>query len=74
MQTLPRIIKPASEDARMSRVEAAEYLGVSVAFLASDVVSNRHKVPYIKCGRAVVYLRSQLDVWITARMVNAPAA
>lgn len=56
---------------RLPRAEAASYLGVSTQFLEGDVVSNRHKIPYIKVGRKVYYLKSDLDAWIKSRKVEA---
>jgi excisionase family DNA binding protein len=56
---------------RLPRTEAAVYLGVSPQFLEGDVVSNRHKIPYIKIGRKVYYLKSDLDAWIKSRKVEA---
>jgi len=58
-------------DERMLRPQAALYLGVSSQFLEGDVVSNRHKIPYIKVGRKVYYLKSDLDTWIKSRKVEA---
>lgn len=55
---------------RLHRADAAVYLGVSTQFLESDVVSNRHKIPYIKVGRKVYYLKSDLDAWIKLRKVE----
>ncbi len=40
-----------TQDVRMDRKQAAEYLGVSEAFMAADVVTNRHKIPHFKIGR-----------------------
>ena len=57
-------------DERMIRAEAAKYLGVSSQFLEGDVVSNRHKIPYIKIGRKVFYLKSDLDLWIKSSKVE----
>ena len=56
---------------RLQRSEAALYLGVSTQFLECDVVTNRHKVPYIKIGRKVYYLKSDLDAWIKSKRVEA---
>ncbi len=57
-------------DERMLRAQAASYLGVSSQFLEGDVVSNRHKIPYIKVGRKVFYLKSDLDAWVKSRKVG----
>jgi excisionase family DNA binding protein len=60
-------------DRKMTRDQAAEYLGVSASFLAVDAVTRRHAVPYIKVGRRVVYSKGMLDAWMAARVVNPPA-
>ena len=59
---------------KMTRAQAAEYLGVSAALLAQDVVTRRHAVPYAKVGRRVVYSKGMLDAWMAARVVNRPSA
>jgi excisionase family DNA binding protein len=56
---------------RRSRKEAAEYLGVSIEFLEVDVTNKRHKIPYIKVGTKVFYLKSDLDTWLMSRKVEA---
>lgn len=60
-------------DERMTRQEAAAYLGVSVQFLEVDVRSGRHGVPYVKVGRKVFYRRSALDQWLASCAVNPGA-
>lgn len=55
---------------RMTRPNAAVYLGVSLEFLESNVVTKRHKIPYIKVGSRVFYLKSDLDSWILAHRVE----
>lgn len=55
---------------RMTREEAAHYLGVSKTFLAQDATHRRHGVPFYKIGAKVVfYLRSELDNWLAAHKV-----
>jgi hypothetical protein len=61
-----------NSDERMTRGQAAKYLGVSEALLAVDVVSHKHKFPYCKIGRRCIYLQSQLDAYITSHSVNVP--
>ena len=61
------------QDDKLDRKEAARFLGISEAFLAADVITRRHQVPFYKIGRRCVYVKSQLDTWMAARMVNAPA-
>lgn len=57
-------------DERMTRPSAADYLGVSLEFLESNVVTKRHKIPYIKVGSRVFYLKSDLDSWILCHRVE----
>ena len=54
----------AAVDEKMTRTEAARYLGVSPSLLAVDVVTKRHGFPYYKIGRRVVYSRCQLDAFL----------
>ncbi len=54
---------------------AADYIGMSVAFLRSGrckgVVGNRTPPPtHLKLGRAVKYSRADLDAWLAARRVD----
>jgi hypothetical protein len=54
---------------------AADYIGMSVAFLRSGrckgVVGNRTPPPpHMKLGRAVKYARTDLDAWLAARRVD----
>ena len=55
---------------RMTRPQAAEYLGTSAEFLEQDVTSKRHRIPFIKIGRKVAYLKSDLDNWLMAHRVT----
>ncbi len=59
------------ETERLNRSQAAQYLGVSIEFLELDVVNRRHKIPYIKIGSKVYYLKSDLDSWLLSRKVGA---
>ena len=56
----------------MTEQPAAEHIGMSVAFLRAarqhGVLGNRTPAPpYLKIGRAVRYLRSDLDRWLAER-------
>ncbi|MGE5523152.1 MAG: helix-turn-helix domain-containing protein [Rhodospirillaceae bacterium] len=57
---------PAS---RLTRKEAAQYLGTSIEFLEQDAVTGRHKIPMVRVGRKVFYLISDLDAWLFSRRV-----
>lgn len=60
----PKPSLPSEGQPRMSREQAAAYLGVSAATLSQDIVTQRHKFPYIKIGRRCIYDRALLDTWI----------
>ena len=55
----------------LTEQETAEYIGMSRSFLRqSRMEGNRENrtpaPPFIKIGRAVRYLREDLDVWLTS--------
>jgi len=62
--------QPAFNNDRLSRQEAAEYLGLQPSTLAADVTTKRLGIPYIKIGARVYYRRSQLDQFIENCKVN----
>jgi len=56
-------------------VEAAGYICMSRSFLSQDrvngVLANRTPGPkYIKIGRAIRYLKDDLDLWLDQRRAN----
>jgi hypothetical protein len=62
----------------MAEQAAADYIGMSVAFLrfgrCHGVLGNRTPAPpYLKLGRAVRYARADLDTWLAARRVDRAA-
>ncbi|MDR0881614.1 MAG: helix-turn-helix domain-containing protein [Candidatus Adiutrix sp.] len=57
----------------LSRKEAAEFLKMSEIFLAKDIVTRRHRVPYMKFGRSVRYRLADLEAWALRQRVD-PAA
>lgn len=59
----------------LTELEAAAYIGMSRSFLAQDRMlgqyNNRAAGPkYIKIGRSIRYLMTDLDSWLTSRRVN----
>lgn len=54
---------------RLTRHEAAKFLGVSFATLENDAVTQRLSVPFYKIGKRVYYRRSDLESWVEARRV-----
>ncbi|MDK9605509.1 helix-turn-helix domain-containing protein [Lelliottia wanjuensis] len=57
---------------RLTRQEAAEYLGITARTLANWHSSGRVKIPLYKIGRKkVLYLQSDLDAYLDS--VRQPA-
>jgi excisionase family DNA binding protein len=55
----------------LTRDEAAAYLGVSPATLATWASTKRYPLPFVKIGRAVKYRVAALDKFIEARTTGA---
>lgn len=50
---------------RMTRKEAAEYIGVTPATLANWACTGRVKLPYYRAGlKRVIYLKRDLDAFL----------
>ncbi|HIE9637543.1 TPA: helix-turn-helix domain-containing protein [Klebsiella pneumoniae] len=50
---------------RMTRKEAASYIGVSTATMANWACTGKVKLPYYKAGlKKVIYLKSDLDDYL----------
>jgi len=47
--------------------QAADYLGVTVGTLGIWRCSRRYPLPFVKVGRKVCYLKSDLDTFIERR-------
>jgi hypothetical protein len=63
---------PFDQD-RLSRVEAAKYLGLeNPGTLEVWASTKRYDLPYVKIGRRVFYRRSALDRFIEQRTVGKP--
>lgn len=54
----------------LSRLEAAEYLGVSANTLAVWACTNRYGLPLVKVGRLVKYRLDDLNGFIESRTVG----
>lgn len=63
------LFRPPFNEDRLSRIDAALYLGLEVSTLATDVTTKRLGIPYVKVGSRVYYRRSQLDAWLEVRHV-----
>jgi hypothetical protein len=59
----------------LTEADAAHYLGVSRAFLTASRLRERRTdgPPFVKIGRAVRYLQTDLDAFLEARRIT-PAA
>lgn len=55
------------EHDRLTRAEAAKYLGLSVGTLEADVLHHRLDIPHYRFGSRVYYRQSDLDLWIESR-------
>lgn len=52
---------------KFNRIEAAEYLGVSPGTLTVWASLGRYRLPFVKIGRKVFYLKDDLDDFIRKR-------
>jgi hypothetical protein len=53
---------------RLTREEAASYLGMSPRFLEAD---KKHRIPRVKVGNRCFYMRSDLNEWLLSRRSSA---
>lgn len=53
-----------SDDLLFTRSQAAQYLKLSPATLATWACTHRHDIPYIKLGRSVRYRKADLDQFL----------
>lgn len=51
---------------RLTRTEAAKYLGVNSQTLANWAYTGKVKIPFHKVGRKVIYMRSDLDSYLAS--------
>ena len=56
------------EEERLTREEAARYLGMSPRFLEAD---RKHQIPRVKVGNRCFYMKSDLNEWLLSRRVGA---
>ena len=56
---------------RMTREQAAEYLGVRPQTLAVWATTRRYALPFFRVGRKAIYLRADLDAWLAERRTTA---
>jgi excisionase family DNA binding protein len=55
-----------------SRREAAEYLGIPYATLATWASIGHPWIPFMKAGNRVVYFKHDLDKFISQHMITSP--
>ena len=55
---------------RLTRKQAAKYLGVSEGTLSVWATVGRYNLPYFKAGRKVIYFQSDLDAFIESHMID----
>lgn len=51
---------------RLTRAEAAAYLGVNAQTLANWAHTGKVEIPHHKVGRKVIYMKSDLDSYLAA--------
>ena len=56
-----------NEQQRFNTQQAAEYLGLKPATLATWRSLGRHKLKYQKVGRLVYYMKIDMDEWLSSR-------
>lgn len=51
---------------RLTRAEAAAYLGVNAQTLANWACTGKVEIPHHKVGRKVIYMKADLDSYLAA--------
>jgi excisionase family DNA binding protein len=62
---------PDASGVLLTRVEAAEYLGVQPQTLAVWATTGRYQLPFVRIGRCVRYKVSDLDAWLERRTITS---
>ena len=70
--TDPKTQRPPFDEDRMTRSQAAAYIGLSPATLATDATRKQLGIPFYRLGNRVFYRKSDLDVWLETRRVENP--
>jgi len=55
---------PSRATRYFSRKEAAEFLRVSVRFLADDAVTRRYRIPFSRIGSRCIYDQTELEEYM----------
>ena len=66
-----KVIKNDDNQRAFSRKEAANYLGITDGTLAVWACTGRYNLPYVKIGRLVKYRKTDLDAFISRRVVGS---
>lgn len=61
-----RLINNNLQLERLTRAEAAAYLGVNAQTLANWAHTGKVGIPHHKVGRKVIYMKSDLDSYLAA--------
>ncbi|KLQ80300.1 DNA-binding protein [Enterobacter hormaechei subsp. steigerwaltii] len=61
-----RLITSSAQLERLTRAEAAAYLGVNTQTLANWAHTGKVGIPHHKVGRKVIYMRSDLDSYLAS--------
>lgn len=61
--------RPSTDDARLHEPDAAQYIAYTTAALRKWRAEGRGPA-YVRHGRSVRYLRSDLDAWLAAHRVE----
>jgi predicted DNA-binding transcriptional regulator AlpA len=67
------VIGTPTENPRLDREEAAAYCGCSAATLEGYASRGGGGPQYIRAGRKVQYLQSDLDAWLNSRRISCTA-
>ncbi|THE47239.1 DNA-binding protein [Citrobacter freundii] len=57
---------PSEQHEKMNRKAAAAYIGVEAQTLANWASTGKVRIPFLKIGRKVTYLKSDLDVYLAS--------
>ena len=67
-------IQPFFPEDRLTRDEAAKFLGLSPSTLAADTSRRNLSIPYYRVGGRIYYRRTELDQWLKLHRVSGGAA
>ncbi|MBO1518247.1 helix-turn-helix domain-containing protein [Oceanisphaera pacifica] len=59
-----RLAAELEANPRLTRKEAAAYLGLAHKTLANWASTGRYGLKYHRCGKKAIYLKADLDAWL----------